>query len=71
MFFTRGLSDYQEAEYLKTLWKYMHIMLRKKKKSPQSLPKVLILLNKIYTSVIIEIIWCVASENTLRQERIT
>lgn len=28
----------------------------KKKKSPQSLPKVLILLNKIYTSVIIEII---------------
>lgn len=44
---------------------------KKKKKSPQSLPKVLILLNKIYTSVIIEIIWCVASENTLRQERIT
>lgn len=29
---------------------------KKKKKSPQSLPKVLILLNKIYTSVIIEII---------------
>lgn len=62
--FTSRFSDYQEPEALKTsLCEHAY---HAKEKGIQGFVKVLILLHKIYTSVIVERIWCVASENTLK-----